>query len=185
MKKKKESVSDWCTSLPPHSTKVKRHKENKEKARRFREKGKVNAALLSEDGIGNNPEQVNKSPERVIIKMNFKLPTKKTSSRKRVSRGLAKAHKKINSWKKDNVKLQRKAWLLQKKVQRTQMKKPKQTPATGQTESSPKTPRGNSIIRKAGMSPKNVPRPIRKQLVFTTNAGHRLTGRTSLLGTER
>ena len=57
----------------------------------------MNAALLSEDGIGNNPEQVNKSPERVIIKMNFKLPTKKTSSRKRVSRGLAKAHKKINS----------------------------------------------------------------------------------------
>ena len=91
-----------------------------------------------------------------------------------MSRGLAKAHKKINYWKKDNVKLQRKAWLRQKKVQRMQMKKPKQTPATG----SPKTPRGktNSIIRKAGMSPKNVLRPIRKQLVFT---------RTSLLGTER
>ena len=82
MKKKKESVSDWRTSLPPHSTKVKRRKENKEKARRFREKGKVNAALLSEDGIGNNPEQVNKSPERVIIKMNFEfLPRKQAAER--------------------------------------------------------------------------------------------------------
>ena len=42
----------------------------------------MNAALLSEDGIGNNPEQVNKSPERVIIKMNFEfLPRKQAAER--------------------------------------------------------------------------------------------------------
>lgn len=60
--------------------------------------------------------------------------------------------------------------MLQKRLQRARGKSPqKSTPTDDKEQSStPKTPRSktNSVIRKAGVSPKNLPRPIRKQLLF-------------------
>ena len=62
------------------------------------------------------------------------------------------------------MKLQRKIWLLQKKFYR-KSKGQKQLEIATEPEKSPRS-KCNSHLRKAGFSPRNVPRQIRKQLVL-------------------
>ena len=83
-----------------------------------------------------------------------------TTWRKRISRGVAKAHKKIKSLQEENVQLQRKARTLTKQLQRKS--KMTKTPKATTQEKCPKTPRSkaNSTLRKAGMSLRTVPRII-------------------------
>ena len=153
-------------SLLTEPEQAKRRKENREKSMRFREKSRINKENLESPSTAGSENNVdNDNTPRLIVKLDFKKG-KKTSSRKRISRGVAKAHKKIKSLQETNVKLQRKTWSLQKRIQRISKEKPAVKPT--EPEKSPKTPRSkcNSELRKAGMSPRNVPRQIRKQLVL-------------------
>ena len=153
-------------SLLTEPEQAKRRKENREKSMRFREKSRINKENLESPSTAGSENNVdNDNTPRLIVKLDFKKG-KKTSSRKRISRGVAKAYKKIKSLQETNVKLQRKTWSLQKRIQRISKEKPAVKPT--EPEKSPKTPRSkcNSELRKAGMSPRNVPRQIRKQLVL-------------------
>ena len=83
--------------LLPESALAKRIKENREKARRFRSKAKANSFQLTEDNITEGPRQgecLQGQKEKLVVKIDFKRPTKRARSRKRISRGIAKAHKK-------------------------------------------------------------------------------------------
>ena len=104
----------------------------------------------------------------MIVKLDFKKG-KNSSSRKQISRGVAKAHKKIKKLQEENTKLHRKNWKLQKKMQRSsESRKTARKTKASEQENSPKTPhsKANATIQSAGMSPRTVPRVIRKQLVF-------------------
>ena len=145
---------------------AKRRKANREKSMRFREKSRRNKKNLESPSTAGSENNIrNDNIPQLIVKLDFNKG-KKTSSRKRISRGVAKAHKKIKSLQETNVKLQRKTWSLQKRIQRISKEKPAVKPT--EPEKSPKTPRSkcNSELRKAGMSPRKVPRQIRKQLVL-------------------
>ena len=110
------------TSLLDEASKAKRRKANKDKAQRFRESRKANASAVSDD-CG---KKSNDSPERVIVKMNFKLPTKRSSSRNRVSRCLANAYK-IQSLESEKTSLHRgKHGRWKRKLKKWRCKRPRQ-----------------------------------------------------------
>ena len=85
--------------LPPESALAKRKKENREKAKRFRSKAEANSfQLIKDEDIIEGPRQGECSQgqkEKLVVKTDFKRPTKAARSRKRISRGIATAHKKI------------------------------------------------------------------------------------------
>ena len=133
---------------------------NRESAKRFRERRKIDLPKTTPESVG--------KPTKMIAKLDFK-GGKRSSSRKRISRGVAKAHKKIKKLQEENTKLQRKNWKLQKKMQRgSEGRKTARKAEPSEQERSPKTPRSkaNESIRRAGMSPRAVPHAIRKQLIF-------------------
>ena len=78
------------------------------------------------------------------------------------------AHKKIGILKKEKAQLQRKTWILRKRLERSQARIVKKNTPTKPKPTTPQTPRSktHSAIRKAGLSPRNLLRPIRKQLLF-------------------
>ena len=132
------------------------------KAKRFRERRMQSKQPTTSTGDANQPH-------KMVVKMDFK--GKKTAlTRKRISRGVAKAHKRIKSLQEKNVQLQRKTQTLKKQLQRKSKvkSKSKEKPKSTTQEKSSKTSRSkaNSTLRKAGMSPRTVPRIIRKQLIF-------------------
>ena len=123
------------TALLTESEKAKRRKSNREKAKHFRER-------RTQSKLPQTSTRDANQPEKMIVKMDFKATkTVLTARRKRISRGVAKAHKKIKSLQEENVQLQRKTWTLTNQLQRKSRmtKKPK---ATTQ-EKSTKTPRRN------------------------------------------
>lgn len=147
-------------SLLSENEQAKRRKLNRENTKRFRERRKMDLAKTTPEGAD--------EPTKMIVKLDFNRG-KKSSSRKRISRGVAKAHKKIKKLQEENTKLQRKNWKLQKKMQRSsESRKTARKAEASEQERSPKTPRSkaNATIRSAGMSPRTVPHVIRKQLIF-------------------
>ena len=62
--------------------------------------------------------------EALVVKMDFKKATKRARGRKRISRGIA--HEKIKSLESENEKLQRKAWMFEKRIQRSHNSNAKQ-----------------------------------------------------------
>ena len=72
----------------------------------------------------------------------------------------------------EKSKLQRKTWMLEKRLQRANKHKAKKRTPTGPEPTAgttaPNTPRSktNSAIREAGVSPRSLPPQIRKQLLF-------------------
>ena len=87
------------SSLLPESALPKRRKENREQARRFRSKAEANSfQLIKDEDIIEGPRQGECSQgqkEKLVVKTDVKRPTKAARSRKRISRGIATAHKKI------------------------------------------------------------------------------------------
>jgi len=149
---------------------------NREKAQRFRERQKqrrFDVEQITETTLNSDNEesstQNNTPTDRLIVKFDFKK-CKRLSSRKRISRGLSKAHRIIDHLKNQNTNLQRKNWALSKKIQRgTKMSKKQETNHASRPSRSPrKTPRSKTRqeIRSSGLSPKSLPRPIQKKLLF-------------------
>ena len=108
--------------------------------------------------------------QTVKVKLQFK---KKKSSRNRVSRALAKAHKEIKGLQVENQGLQRKSWKMQKRTNR--MNKHMRTTSTPITSSSdqsdPASPSPRTVADKeiilSGLTPRQVPK-IRRRL-FVAN----------------
>ena len=106
--------------------------------------------------------------QTVKVKLQFK---KKKSSRKRISRAHAKAHKEIKEFQAENQGLQRKSWKMQRKVDR--MNKHMRTTSTPITSSSdqsdPVSPSPRTLadkeIRLSGLTPRQVPKIRRRLLV--------------------
>ena len=71
---------------------------NREMAKRFRSKAEANSFQLIEDeDITEGPRQGECSQgqkKKLVVKIDFKRPTKAARSRKRISRGIATAQKK-------------------------------------------------------------------------------------------
>ena len=155
------------TSLLTEPEQAKRRKASREKSMLFRERLRRNKENLQTPSTAGSENNIDENSQRLVVKLDFKKG-KKTSSRKRISRGVARANKKIKSLQETTLKLQRKTWSLQKKLQRKSKEKKKPAATATEPEKSPKTPRSkcNSDLRKAGMSPCTVPRQIRKQLVL-------------------
>ena len=84
-------------------------KLNKEKAKRFRERRMQSKQPTTSTGDANQPH-------KMIVKMDFKWK-KMALTRKWISRGVAKAHKKVKSLQEKNVQLQQKTWTLKKQLQ--------------------------------------------------------------------
>ena len=100
------------TALLTESEKVKRRKLNREKVKRFRER-------RTQSKLPQTSTRDTNQPKKVIVKMDFKAKKTAAAARtKRISRGVAKAHKKNKSLKEKNVQLQRKTWTLTKQLQR-------------------------------------------------------------------
>lgn len=158
-------------SLLTETEEAKRLSPNREKSMRFKEtlrRNKENLQTPSTAGSENNSDHKDyTSTQRFVVKLDFKKG-KKTSSRKRISRGVSRAHKRIKRPQGTNLKLQRKTWSLLKKIQRKSKGKKKPAETVTEPEKSPKTPHGkcNSNLRKAGMCPRDVPCQIQKQLVL-------------------
>ena len=97
----------------------------------------------------------------VKVKLQFK---KKKSSRKRISRALAKAHKGIKGLQVENQELQRKSWKMQKKVDR--MNKHMRTTSTPITSSSdqsdPTSPSPRTLADKEIRLSRITPRQVSK-----------------------
>ena len=94
------------TCLLSESLQAKRHKENREKARRFRNKLKATSIIEDEDNDQNGVEEADEEAGcssniqqkgRLLIKMDFKAASKRVRTRKRISRGISKANRKIKS----------------------------------------------------------------------------------------
>ena len=89
------------TCLLSESLQAKRRKENREKARRFRNKLKATSIVEVEDNDQNGVEEANEEniqqKGQLVIKMHFKAASKRVSTRKRMSRGISKANRKIKS----------------------------------------------------------------------------------------
>ena len=147
-------------SVLSENEQAKQRKLNRENAKRFREKRKIYHLKTTPESAG--------KPTEMIVKLDFK-GGKRPSSRKRISRGVAKAHKKIKKFQEENTKLQQKNWKLQKKMQRgSESRKTARKVEASEKERSPKTPHSkpNASIQRAGMSPRAVLHVIRKQLIF-------------------
>ena len=134
---------------------AKRRNANREKSTRFREKlrrNKENLQTPSTAGSENNSgSDDTASTHLFVVKLDFKRG-KKTSRRKWISREVSRAHKRIKRLQETNLKLQRKTWSLQKKLQRESKKKKKPAATATEPEKSPKTPRSKC---------NNVPRQMR------------------------
>lgn len=102
---------------------VKRHRrlDNQEKSRQFRARKRASRAereagsqvhMSDEEERGSTPQ-----PQLLIVKMDFNVRCKGT--RKRISRSLSKANRKLHALSEEKNKLQRKTWALQKKIQRS------------------------------------------------------------------
>ena len=81
---------------------AKRRKENREKAKRFRSKAKANSFQLIEDediteGLRQG-ECSQGQKEKLVVKIDFKRPTKAARNRKRIIRGIATAHNEIRNF---------------------------------------------------------------------------------------
>jgi len=105
-----------------NETEKKRRIINREKAQRFRDRQKAKKDSIAQQPIGSPAESFSSScnassPSPLIVKFDFKLPGQRSRSRKRISRGISKAHRAINVLKEENKKLQRKNWSLSKKIQ--------------------------------------------------------------------
>ena len=123
-------------SLLSENEQAKRRKLNRENTKRFRERRKMDLAKTTPEGAD--------EPTKMIVKLDFNRG-KKSSSRKRISRGVAKAHKKIKKLQEENTKLQRKNWKLQKKMQRSsESRKTARKAEASEQERSPKTPRSKA-----------------------------------------
>ena len=90
----------------------------------------------------------------MIVKLDFKATkTASTFWRKRISRGVAKVHKKIESLQEKNVQLQQKAWSLTKQLQ--QKSKMTKRPKAITLEKSPITPQSKLNTDKGRNEPAN------------------------------
>ena len=120
------------TPLLTESDIAKRRKSNREKIKYFRER-------RTQSKLPQTSTRDANQPEKMIVKMDFKVTkTALTAWRKRISRGVAKAPKKISSLQEKNVQLQRKTWTLTTQLQRKS--KMTKTPKATTQEKSPKTP---------------------------------------------
>lgn len=106
---------------------------------------------------------------RLIVKLDFPARRKEGSAtRKRVSRALSKAHRKITNLESDNKKLKAKTWRLEKKLQRSKASS-RRAKANNQLSSQAAiTPKSKTRkeLRDSGLSPRSVPKEIRKKLLF-------------------
>ena len=84
------------TALLSESAKAKRRKENREKAKRFREK------LTRTKSTWGSHQQCSTDTPQLIIKMDFRPPSKRAVTRKRVSRGISKANRTIKRLEGEN-----------------------------------------------------------------------------------
>jgi hypothetical protein len=122
---------------------TKARRQNREKQRRFlKRKREV-------DSTKDDP---------LIVKMDFSAKRK----RKRVSREVARAHKKIKVLEESNDRIQRKAWRLEKKLTRVHgsATKKKRSPCRSLTEENPQAPltpktATNRLLKSVGLSPKS------------------------------
>ncbi|KAJ8044972.1 hypothetical protein HOLleu_07881 [Holothuria leucospilota] len=105
------------------------------------------------------PSQSQRSP--LLVKFQFK---KKVSTRKRTSRALSKAHRRIQQLQLKLQSAERKNKTLSKRYERAVKKIPVE-----KTDEHKTTPRSKTAIqlRDAGLSPRSVPNKIKKQLTFT------------------
>jgi len=87
--------------------------------------------------------------------MDSKAASRRVSTRKRISWGISKANRKTKSLESEKSKLQRKTWMLEKRLQRANKHKAKKRTLTGPeptaATTAPNTPRSktNSAIREA------------------------------------
>ena len=90
-----------------------------------------------------------------MIKMDSKAASRRVSTRKRISWGISKANRKTKSLESEKSKLQRKTWMLEKRLQRANKHKAKKRTPTGPeptaATTAPNTPgkKTNSAIREA------------------------------------
>ena len=75
------------------------------------------------------------------VKMDFHKATNRAKSRKRISRGIAKAQKKIKSLENEKGKLKRKTWVLRKRIHRLREEPRKEHPPSPHRATTPKAPR--------------------------------------------
>lgn len=131
------------TSLLTESEIAKRRKLNREKAKRLRER-------RAQSKLPQTSTRDANQPQKMIVKLDFKATkTASTARRKRISRGVAKAHKEIKSLQEKNVQLQRKAWSLTKQLQRNSKMTKKPKPTT-QEKSSKNTTKQSKLNTEEG-----------------------------------
>ena len=141
-------------------------KHRAEKKRQIAEAGANSSKAIEK----NRQTRSTSSPSsRLIVKFDFTSRRKEgTATRKRVSRALSKAHRKITNLESDNKKLKAKTWRLEKKLQRSKASSRREKSNNQLSSQAAITPKSKTRkeLRDLGLSPRSVPREIKKKLLF-------------------
>ena len=140
-----------------------RNKQNAERVKRHREKRRTEAAQAEESNAGETSGyETNMTStgeqEHLVVRTNFST-SKKSSSRKRISRAVSKAHREISHLKAKTYEMKKRIRMLQKRNER--LRKPQLTGAP------PSTPRSvtDRDLREAGLTP-NRGKAVKRKLLL-------------------
>ncbi|KXJ26065.1 hypothetical protein AC249_AIPGENE6471 [Exaiptasia diaphana] len=159
------------------NARVQKHrKEKKEAQEKLQETA---SARLTQDRQTRRQSNDQAESDHLIVKLDFKkMKDKRNGTRKRVNKALCKAHRQIDKLEQDKKKLTNRAWMMEKRIQRSRKVNEKKKKEDNRPANTPRS-KSSVELREAGLSPSTAHPVIKKKLIFANSVMQEVRESTS------